>query len=317
MNKTEVINKVSRTFYKAKLGLIKHSPEILVFAGITGTITSAVLACRATTKLSGILEDTKDDIEKIHECAADEKYADEYTKEDSKKDITIVYIQTGVKLAKLYAPSVSLGVLSITSILCGHNILRKRNIALAAAYTAVDKSLKDYRSRVIERFGETVDRELRYNIKAKTITETEIDENGNEKTVEKTVDVIDLPNVSEYAKFFDEYSEEWEKDADYNLTFLRLQQQYANDLLKAKGYLFLNDVYGLLGFPKTKAGQVVGWIYEPNNSSRSNYVDFGIYDGNREVKRAFVNGYERSILLDFNVDGDILNNFEAKERERR
>ena len=91
-----------------------------------------------------------------------------------------------------------------------------------------------------------------------------------------------------------------------NLSFLKCQQKYANDLLVAHGYLFLNQVYEMLGIPKTKAGQVVGWIYDKKNPQHDNYVDFGIYDLHNERKRDFVNGYERSILLDFNVDGDIL-----------
>lgn len=88
--------------------------------------------------------------------------------------------------------------------------------------------------------------------------------------------------------------------------FLRAQQNYANDLLVKRGYLFLNDVYKMLGFEPTRAGQVVGWRHEPEKSDCDGYVSFGIYNANRETARDFVNGYERSILLDFNVDGPIL-----------
>ena len=66
-------------------------------------------------------------------------------------------------------------------------------------------------------------------------------------------------------------------------------------------------MYDLLGIQRTSAGQVVGWIYDESNPIGDNYVDFGIYDLHDEAKRNFVNGYERTILLDFNVDGDILN----------
>ena len=70
----------------------------------------------------------------------------------------------------------------------------------------------------------------------------------------------------------------------------------------------MNEVYQALGIPETEAGQVVGWIYDPENPDHKgdNYVDFNIYDLHREKSRDFVNGYERSILLDFNVDGEIL-----------
>ena len=115
-----------------------------------------------------------------------------------------------------------------------------------------------------------------------------------------------LEGYSDYAKFFDEGCREWDKDPEYNLTFLKCQENYANDLLKSKGHLFLNEVYDMLGIPRTKAGQIVGWIYDEENPIGDNYVDFGIYDVYKEANRNFVNGYERNILLDFNVDGDIL-----------
>lgn len=307
MNKLTIINKMPSIVHKSMFQLKKHSPEILIVGGVIGTVTSAVMACKATTKLSDILEESKETIDKIHEVASDEAYADRYSEEDAKKDMTITYVQTGLKIAKLYAPSVILGALSIGCMVASNNILRKRNIALAAAYATVDKSFKEYRGRVVERFGEAVDRELKYNIKAKKIEEMEIDpETGKEKKVKKTIEVADIGEHSMYARFFDESCEGWERNAEFNLMFLRQRQQYANDLLRARGYLFLNEVYRMLGLPETKAGQVVGWVYNEQNPVGDNYVDFGIYNINKEKNRDFVNGYEYSILLDFNVDGDIL-----------
>ena len=302
---TKMMTKAGRLFSKAGLQIKKHSPEILMVAGIAGTIGSTVLACKATLKVNEILEEKKKTIEAIHTCTEDEKL--EYTEEDAKKDLTITYAQTGVKLVKLYAPAVALGALSITGIVAGHKILKKRNIALAAAYAVVDKSFKDYRGRVVERFGEQLDKELRYNIRAKEIEEVKVDEYGNESIEKKTVYEVGMPEHSEFAKFFDESCPDWQKDANYNLMFLRRQQDYANEKLKARGHLFLNEVYDMLGIQRTPEGQSVGWIYDEKNPVGDNYVDFGIYDVTDERKRAFVNGYERSILLDFNVDGSIYN----------
>lgn len=294
------------------LKIKKHSPEILMVAGIVGTVTAAVGACRATLKATEIFNEKNANTDIIHKCL--EEKSEKYSEEDAKKDLTIVYAQTGVKLVKLYAPSVILGGVSIASIVMGQKILKRRNVALAAAYTAVDKGFKKYRANVVDRFGEKVDKELRYNIKAKEVEKKVTDKNGKEKTVKEIQYDIEgnpLENVSEYARFFDETtSTEHHKDAEYNLMFLRRQQDYANEVLKAKGHLFLNDVYEMLGIPKTKAGQVVGWIYDEKNPNGDNYVDFGIYrlsgyEPSDERKRAFINGYERNILLDFNVDGPI------------
>ena len=304
MKKEAVIKKISGTFGKAGLKIKKHNHEILIVAGIVGTVASTIMACKATTKLSGILEESKKDIENIHKCEADETLAEKYSKDDAKKDLAIVYAQTGIKLAKLYAPSAVLGVLSITSIVASHNILKKRNVALAAAYTTVDKAFKEYRNRVIERFGNEVDKELRYNIKSKKFEDVVVDsENGKEKKVKATVNVAS-PTENDYSRFFDETCLNYENNNDYNLMYLRSQQALANDRLKADGFLFLSDVYDALGIKRTKMSQTVGWIYNPEgNENGDNYVDFGILETNRETEDG---GYKRAILLEFNVDGPIL-----------
>lgn len=308
MNMSNIINSATKTFHRVGFQIKKHSPEILLVTGITGVVTSAVMACKATTKVDAIIEESKKSIDMIHEGMEAGNICDvEYTEEDGKKDLAIVYIQTGVKFAKLYGPSVLLGLTSIGCILASNNIIHKRNVALSAAYTAIDRSFKGYRSRVIERFGESMDRELRYNIKTQEVKETVVDEEtGKKKTVKSTVSVVDPNTYSDYARFFDEYCAGWTKDAEYNLMFLRQQQNYANELLKSRGHLFLNEVYDMLGIDRTKAGNIVGWVYDEEHPVGDNFVDFGIYVLDNEKARDFVNGRERSILLDFNVDGDIL-----------
>ena len=307
MKNLAIVNSMTRNLHKVGFKFKKHSPEILVVAGVVGTVASAVMACKATLKVNDILEETKVEIEKVTTVVADETISEEkYSEQDAKKDLAIIYAHTGIKFVKLYGPSIILGTLSITGILASNNILRKRNIALAAAYKAIDTGFKEYRSRVVERFGEELDKELRYNVKAKEIKEKVVDENGKEKTVKKTINVADPNFYSDYARCYDDGCKGWVKDSEYNLMFLRNTQSFMNEKLRAQGYLFLNDVYDALGIPRSKAGQVVGWIYDEKNPNGDNFVDFGIYDLYKEGSRDFVNGYERTIWLDFNVDGPIL-----------
>lgn len=298
-------NKVVNVYNKVNGKVQKYSPEILAGVGVVGVVASTVMACKATMKLDEILNDSRETREKIIDVKDNPEYTEVYSPEDAKKDLTINYTQTAMKVAKLYAPAVLLGSASLGCLLASNGILRKRNAALSAAYVTVDKSFKEYRNRVAERFGNEVEKEIRYNIKAEEIEKVVFDEEGNETVVKETLKTMDPNLYSDYAKFFDEASPCWQNDPEYNLMFLKSQQQYANDLLRAKGRLFLNDVYDMLGIDKTKAGQVVGWVYDEANPSGDNFVDFGIYDMTKERVRAFVNGYETNILLDFNVDGNI------------
>lgn len=306
MKKFKLPASATRTMNRAAFKIRKHSPEILVVSGIVGAVTSTVMACKATTKIDEVITESKEHVDMTKKYVEDNGFTEKYTETDYKKDLTIMYTQRGLKLAKLYAPAVILGTVSITAILAGHNILRKRNVALAAAYATVDKGFKEYRGRVIERFGEELDKELKYNIKAKEIDEIKINEKtGKEEVVKKAVNVADPNTYSDYARLFDDGCLGWTKDPEYNLMFLKDQQRYANDRLKTKGCLFLNEVYDMLGIPRTKAGAVVGWIFDEKHPNGDNFVDFGIYDMNNAKTRDFVNGYERTILLDFNVDGVI------------
>lgn len=312
MKKNELMKSVSLTCNRIGFQIQKKSPELLVVAGIAGVVVSAVMACKATIKACEVADETKETLDEIHKAeeAGITNAGKDYSTEDTKKDLTATYIHTGVKYVKLYAPSVILGAASITCIVASHRVLKKRNIALAAAYTTLDKSFKDYRSRVIERFGEQVEKEIRYNIKAKEIKKTVVDESGKKEKVKEVVDVPavdgwDPSQYSPYARSFDEAHSQWTKNPEMNLYYLKARQAQATDALRARGHLFLNEVYDMLGFPRTKAGAVVGWLYDPKRPELGDpYVDFGICeiqdgDGFEE--------YSKSYILDFNVVGDITN----------
>lgn len=299
---------ISTTIHKGLFSLKKHSPEILVVSGVIGVVASTIMACKATMNVCSILEQHKQSLENIHQ-----KYQNlhseeqEKTEKDEQKELVATYVRTGLDFTRLYTPSVVIGVFSIAGILTSNNILRKRNLALAAAYTVVDKRFKDYSRRVAERFGEETERELRCGIHAGTIEESVIDENGEEQKNKKDALIIEDDGPSDFARFF-AYGEAKaaEPNADYNEFFLKAQQEVANQKLKAYGFLFLNDVYDMLGIERSIPGQVVGWVYDKNSEDRGdNYVDFGITEVARK-RDDDPNSFETVFFLDFNVDGMIL-----------
>ena len=307
---SKVLDTIKSAASKAALGVKKHSPELLVIAGIGGLITATVLACRASTHVEEITSDARDALDDIAK-----READTITAEEARKETVAVYTKAGIRFAKLYGPAVILGSLSIGAILQSHNILKKRNLALASAYTTLDKSFKQYKERVIERYGEETEREIAYGFKNEKLEKTEVDEEGHKKKVKETITGIDpaYGPISPYAKFFDESCYNWSKDPDQNLTFLRQAEQYANNRLRARGHITLNEIYEYLGLPLTNSGMLIGWLYRPGDNAYANYVDFGIYNVHRKSNRDFVNGYERCVLLDFNPDGNIYGSFSVDE----
>jgi hypothetical protein len=288
---------IGRTIARNSLQLQKASPQVLLGVGIAGMVGSTVLACRATLKVDVVLDEAKSKLD----LAKHLEHAD-YSEKDRSRDISLIYFQSGVKVVRLYAPAIILGAASIYALRTSHGILTKRNLALTAAYSALEQGFEQYRNRVVEKYGEEEDRNLRYGTQKVEIVDPETKK-------KKTVTRVGPDDPSIYARFFDQYSTSWNKDPEYNLIFLKCQQNYANDLLKSRGHVFLNEVYDMVGVPRSKAGAVVGWLLSPNGET-DNFVNFGVFDGRDQTARDFVNGFEGAILLDFNVDGIIYDKLE-------
>lgn len=269
------------------LALQSKSPTIFFVGGVLGIVTSTVLACRATLELEETLDEFIDD-----NVITDGVIDDSVTKIHRP-------VRAAVAVTKLYAPAVIVGGASIVMLTKSHTTLMKRNAALSAAYTALDKGFREYRGRVVEKYGQDEDDRLRYGF----VTEKGKKIEGSKKA--PMVDRVDPETgASIYARFFDQYNPNWSKDPELNKLFLRSQQNYLNDLLITRGHVFLNEVYRELGFDHSQAGAVVGWILGEGD----NYIDLGVFTSHAdEGVRDFVNGREGVVLLDFNVDGLIFN----------
>jgi hypothetical protein len=280
-----------------RAGLIasKQSPQVLFGVGVVGVVATTVLASRATLKLDSVLngiEDTKQKIRESEGITLGDGTV--YDAAAQKHDLIVTNTRGVVKVAKLYAPTVIVGVISIGCLTGAHVVLNRRNVALTAAYAGLERAYNGYRDRVREEFGEERELALHHGT---TTERTTVQGTNGPKTVEKKV--VDGTR-SMYARFFDELNKNWNRQPEYNLVFLRCQQQYATDMLRSRGHVFLNEVYDMLGMDRSKAGAVVGWVIGEGDD----YVDFGLYE-DRPGMRDFVNGREASVLLDFNVAGVI------------
>lgn len=306
MKKTELVTKASQIFVKTKLSIKKHSPEILVATGIGTGIVAAIIACKQTIKANNIVAEAQKSLQNIEdakELAANNEA--EYTEENEQADRKYIAIQTTVGMVKTYALPVGLGILSITCILAGHHILKKRNVALAAAYSALSTDFMNYRKRVVDKYGKDVDFMLKNGLEKQIIANKVVDpETGEVKETKEEALAYEGSKLSQYARVFDEVgSTQWTPSADHNRAFLLMEQNYFNERIRTRGYIFLNEVYERLGFRPTKAGSVVGWVYQ---NADYEGIDFGIFTAHTQKAAEFLEGTEPSIILDFNVQGDIL-----------
>lgn len=306
MKKTELATKAGQILVKTKLGIKKHSPEILVTAGIGTGIVAAIVACKQTIKANDIIAEARkslQNIEDVKELAANNEV--EYTEENEQEDRKTIGMQVAVGMIKTYALPVGLGVLSITCILAGHHILKKRSVALAAAYSALSTDFMNYRKRVVNKYGKDVDFMLKNGLEKQIVANQVVDpETGEVKETKEEVLTYEGDKLSQYARVFDEVgSTQWTPSADHNRAFLLMEQNYFNERIRTRGYIFLNEVYERLGFRPTKAGSVVGWVYQ---NADYEGIDFGIFTAHTQKAAEFLEGTEPSIILDFNVQGDIL-----------
>lgn len=294
---------LSKSFVKTGLIFKRNSPEIMLGVGVTGVVVGTILACKATLKAEDILVEAKDKLYKIDQ-AKDISDKEDYSDKDAERDTAIVYIQTGVELLKAYSPAIVVTIASIALILQSHNILTRRNAALAAAYKLVDASFKEYRKRVEAEYGEEVDQKLRFG--QREVEVTEVNGKGKEKKVKKKI--LDTHDIAPYSFCFsEETSTMYKRNYDMNLNVLRSVQRFSNDRLRIRGHLFLNEVLDDLGMQRTPAGAVVGWIYGHNEHNENNdqVVVFDIESPVNEEMRDVKDSMIQPFYLNFNVDGTI------------
>lgn len=281
-----------------------NGSELMIYGGVGGAVVSGVMACVKTIHVPEIIAKNKQRLDQVRTEATKETETGE---SGFHPELIKAYIENGLEYVKLYAAPCIIGGLSVASILCGNRMLKMQNLALAAAYTTLDSSYKKYQERVKERYGEEAEHDIRNDVTTKTVTVEVTDKKG--KTHEETKEVRVSRACSDYSVYFEKgTSKAYEPNHEYNMFFLKLQERIANDMLVSNRVVFLNDVYKMLGMEPTRAGQIVGWVYDPDNAEKyknDNHISFRI----QEIVRPgdeFEDDIVETILLDFNVDGPIL-----------
>lgn len=208
----------------SKVFVDKHSPEILTSIGIAGMISSTVMAVKATPKALELIDDKKYELD-----------TDELTKRE--------IVQA---CWKCYIPSVITGGVSIACLIGANSVNTKRNVMLATAYNISERTLTEYKNKVVEVLGEEKEREIRTEIARDRI---------DKKPVSDTIIMSDKGNTLCYDSISGRY---FKCDADK----IRKAENILNKRLMSEAYVSLNDFYDLVGLPYTQIGNDLGWVFD-------------------------------------------------------
>lgn len=305
MNVNVMKNSQAAIDLAAKIGIKvrKRAPELLMVCGVASFVGTIVTACKATTKLEEIKAEAKSTLDEIDDMEKQE--LEEYTHEDAHKDKGIIKLKTAVKVVKLYAPTIVLGSATMLCFFGSHIILKRRNVALSAVALASDKALKEYRQKVAEKFGEEVEKELRYGLVEKEYEKEVTDDKGKTKKVKEKIKAVDKNGYrGQFDFYFDETCPGWDKNAHYNKRYVLERQDWVNKELKRRYYKFhepltVNDVCDQFNIPRMPGGNSAGWWYDPDDQTCKDdiHINFGVFNVHDEDARAFVNGLERCLRV--------------------
>lgn len=302
----KIVTSLTRTYHKVKFKAAKRSPEILLITAGVGAVASAVGACFATKKTCDVLAVSNADNE-VLEIRASEA-TDAVVREEMQQEIKKNKTMTRLKVVSYYLPPVTGMALSLLAGYGSHHVLSKRYVGAVAYAATINEAFEQYRKRVVENFGEETDKKLFYNAGFNDVEEEVLNEDGTTEKVSTKVGYSESENFPGYTVVFDEENPNGRGGFDYSKMFVRCVENWAEIQLQTNGYLFLSDVLDQLGYDRKKnkelyrVAQVVGWWTDDEKSD--GHVDFQALDMVRPTDDPD-NPYEKYILLNFNVDGNI------------
>lgn len=218
MNKKSISNFVKTVGDK----LSEHSPEILTGIGITGLLSTTVLAVKATPKALRLIDEKKEEMD-----------TDELTNTEVVKTCW-----------KCYIPAAVTASVSVACLIGANSVNSKRNAVLATAYKLSESAFSEYKEKVIETIGEKKEEEVRDKIAKGRIEQNPV--KNNEVIITGKGDVLCYDIVS--GRYF-------KSDVDK----IRKAENALNKKLMNDMYCSLNEFYDLIGLPFTQMGFELGW----------------------------------------------------------
>ena len=286
----------------------RNAPQIAIITGMVAGGIALVTACIQTTKLSEIVDKSKEELDERQkavdegltrkkEDGTEEPYTQEMADADKKK----LKIKTAFRIAKLYALPATFTALSIALIFGGSHMFSTRLAESVAAYNGVVAAYKAAQDRCKEVVGDEKTTDIFNGIKktGELGEVEEVDENGKAKKMKSEVGTADGNGRWSFI-FSEETSTMWSKDHMYNQQLFSCQEADLNRMLDIDGAVTVNDALKKLGITRTKQGQRDGWIAK----------EFGGKDGYVQIRATLLDYRTETYLIELNIDGNIENDYE-------
>ena len=206
-----------------KKALSRHSPAILTGVGITGMITTTVLAVKATPKALWLIEEAED---------------------EKRDDLTPIEM---VKATwKCYIPAATTCVFSTACLIGAGSVHARRHAALATAYNLSETAFVEYRGKVIETIGEKKEKTVRDKVAKEKIEQNP----PSQSTVIVTGNGDALCYEPASGRYF---KSNIDKIKRAEMEIVKEMQQ------DVCGYASLNEFYDEIGLDRTSIGNEMGW----------------------------------------------------------
>lgn len=256
---------IKQIVLKSKKFVTKNSPIILTVTAAVGVVTAVVLTAKAAPKTKEIIDDCKEEFEKID---SDESLSEEEKKEQKNELI----FDTSKMVAPLVLPPVIVTGMTIGSIILSHRINLRRQIALATACDISNKALEEYQAKAKEVLGGNKEKEKIRDAIAQDYADHPA-----------TTEIITTGDGNQL--FRDPKSgREFRSSSEYiRKCWAKVNQHQVG------GFVKLNYFYDLIGIPDTDFGSLYGW-----NESLDNWAELE-FD-------CCMRGDEPMIILDYRVE---------------
>lgn len=239
---------ISVLFKRFEKVLSDNSPAILTGIGVTGTITTAYLAAKASVKAYRSLYEVQEGAET------------DYTPREIVE-----------RTWQYFVPPITTGAITCGCIIMANRVGTRRAAAMATAYSLSDKAFEEYKEKVQERLGKKDEKAIRDEIAQDQV---------NRNSKRPVQDPLDTGKSLFYEGYTGRYLYS-------NVETLKAAQNKVNHQINSHSYASLTDFYNAAGIPPNSISDDLGWNSNKLMELDFSATEYETEDGRTEACMVF------------------------------